>query len=54
MFLAKEGLNPKSSSEENAVIVINIDQIPTISVGIFLKIKGSKITEDPILKKVAP
>jgi len=52
-FLVKEGENPKSSKVENAVIVMNTDQIPTISVGILRRMIGKSKTDAAIFKKVA-
>lgn len=48
-----DGLNPKSSKPAKAVIVINTDQIPTISEGIILRINGNNIAAEAIRRKVA-
>ena len=50
----KEGLKPKSSRAEKEVMVMKMVQIPTISGGIILRIKGSNRRDEAIFRKVAP
>ena len=54
MLRVKEELKPKSSSVEKAVIVMKSDQIPTVSEGSILRIRGNKRAEEAIFRKVAP